>query len=78
MKDVKKNAVRGQTGTVIVNVLQTFKFNKTNYSTVISASYQEHAIQAIHIEMHHTTLQNSLGQTSFINGINFTTLFRVC
>jgi len=28
--------------------------------------------------IHHTSLPNPLDQTSFITGINFATLFRVC
>jgi len=45
---------------------------------IINASYHENALPAILIKIHHTSLPNLLSQTSFITGINFTTLFRVC
>jgi len=45
---------------------------------IISASYQENALPGIHIKIHYTSLPNRSGQTSFIAGINFATLFRVC
>jgi len=44
----------------------------------VNAPYQENALPAIHIKIHRTTLPSPLGQTSFITGINFVTLFRVC
>jgi len=44
---------------------------------IANASYKENALPAIHIKIHHTILPNLLGQTSFITGINFATLFRV-
>jgi len=43
---------------------------------IINALYQENALPAIHINIHHTSLPNPLGQTSFITGINFATLFQ--
>jgi len=36
------------------------------------------ALPAIYIKIHHTSLPNLLGQTSFITWMNFATLFRVC
>ena len=45
---------------------------------IINTSYWENAVAAIHIKIHHTSLLNPLGQTSFITGINFATLFRIC
>jgi len=45
---------------------------------ITNASYQENALPAIHIKIHHTSLPNPLDQISFITGINFATLFRVC
>jgi len=35
----------------------------------INASYQENTLPAIHIKLHHTSLPNPSGQTSFITGI---------
>jgi len=40
---------------------------------IINASYQENALPAIHIKY-----ITPACQTSFVTGINFPTLFRVC
>jgi len=84
MKDVKENSVQWTDWDSNRECLKFDKVSKHSSSTkiilliFINASYQENALPAIHIKIHHISLSNLSGQTSFITGINFATLFRVC
>jgi len=84
MKGVKKNSVQWTHWDSNRECLKFDKVYKHSSSAnkvlliILNASYQVNALPAIHIKMHHSTLPNPLGQTSFINGINFGILFRVC
>jgi len=83
-KDVKENSVQWTNWDSNQECLKFDKVGKPSSSTKIStaiitnASYQENALPAIHIKTHHTTLPTPIGVISFITGISFATLFRVC
>jgi len=85
MKDVKEESVQW---TDWDSNRECHKFKVVKHSSsaeiitannnYINASYQENALPAIRIKIHHTCLPNPLGQSSIITRINFATLFRVC
>jgi len=84
MKDLKENSVEWTDWDSNRECLKFDKVGKHSSSTkTITASNYQSSISGkctarIHIQIHHTRLPNSTGQTSFITGINFVTLFRVC
>jgi len=74
VKDVKEISVQGTDWDSNRECRKFDKIGKHSISTkvitvlliIIIASYQENALSAIHIKIHHTSLPNPLGQTSFI------------
>jgi len=86
MKDVKENLVQW---TDWDSNRECLKFDKvsqhSNSTKTITANHHQCIItrkciasDSHYNTVHHTSLPNPLGHTSFITRINFATLFRVC
>jgi len=74
INDVKENSVQWTHRDSNRECLKFDKVGKHSSSTKIitanniNASYQQNALPAINIKIHHTSLQNRLGKTRFITG----------
>jgi len=84
VKDGKEYSVKWTHWDSNRECLKFEKVGKPSSSTIIvliiiNTSYQENALPAIHIQIHHTSYQ-ILWAKSVLSpgGINFATLFRVC